>query len=266
MLRLTLRNPLYVGELYEFSEFAVTADGVWEVAAMVANSVIGGSRSGGTLMSGKRGDFRGIPGWVLGASLVLALGLQGCATLSKEECRTADWYTIGYEDGLAGRTEDRIGAHRKACAEHSVALDLARYREGRSAGLGRYCEARNGYRIGVNGRSYPRVCPIELEQPFLLAYRDGRELYDQRSRVARLDRKLQHMETELADLHQAIEEKEAELVVTGTTPRRRSALLVELRDLENAVISLEHELMATDTTLADEQDRLALLEQRPQPW
>jgi hypothetical protein len=27
----------------------------------------------------------------------------GCATLDKDECRTADWYAIGQEDGARGR-------------------------------------------------------------------------------------------------------------------------------------------------------------------
>lgn len=29
--------------------------------------------------------------------------LSGCASMDKEECATADWYTVGLEDGAKGR-------------------------------------------------------------------------------------------------------------------------------------------------------------------
>ena len=61
--------------------------------------------------------------------------VSGCASLSKEECQTADWRTIGYEDGVQGRPEARIGEHRKACAEHGVALELETYRSGWDEGV-----------------------------------------------------------------------------------------------------------------------------------
>lgn len=35
----------------------------------------------------------------------------GCATLDKDECRTADWYAIGLEDGARGRAIERLGSN-----------------------------------------------------------------------------------------------------------------------------------------------------------
>ncbi len=84
-------------------------------------------------------------------STALVLALQGCASLSKDECVTADWYSIGYEDGLHGKQADQIANHRKSCAKHGVTADLALYNEGRDAGLERFCEPRNGYRLGRAG-------------------------------------------------------------------------------------------------------------------
>jgi hypothetical protein len=46
----------------------------------------------------------------------------GCATLGKEECLNADWFTIGFEDGARGYPASRIGDHREACAKHGVTL------------------------------------------------------------------------------------------------------------------------------------------------
>ena len=42
--------------------------------------------------------------------------LEGCATLSKNECLQAQWYDIGFTDGAGGHTLTRIGKPRKACA------------------------------------------------------------------------------------------------------------------------------------------------------
>ena len=53
---------------------------------------------------------------------VTTLLLTACSTsMTKDECQTVDWRTVGYEDGVAGRPGDRIARHRKACAEHGGA-------------------------------------------------------------------------------------------------------------------------------------------------
>lgn len=51
-----------------------------------------------------------------------ALLLSACSTttLNEDECRMVDWRTLGYEDGVAGHSGERISAHRKACAEHGI--------------------------------------------------------------------------------------------------------------------------------------------------
>ena len=69
------------------------------------------------------------------AAMCLALGIAGCASMSKNECVMVDWRTIGYEDGVAGRAGDQIGRYRKACADHGVAPDLGAYQAGRAEGL-----------------------------------------------------------------------------------------------------------------------------------
>ena len=59
------------------------------------------------------------------ATTLLALGiLSGCATMSQDECRMADWYSVGFEDGVRGAGADNIGKHREACAEHGIAADV----------------------------------------------------------------------------------------------------------------------------------------------
>lgn len=85
---------------------------------------------------------------------VLALGvpaLGGCASMNKDECLALDWRTIGYEDGVAGHSGDRVAQHRKACGKHGVVPDLDRYQQGRSEGLQEFCRPIAGFRYGARG-------------------------------------------------------------------------------------------------------------------
>ena len=47
----------------------------------------------------------------------------------------ADWRTVGFEDGTAGRSEGGIGRYRQQCSEHGVTPDLESYRAGHAEGL-----------------------------------------------------------------------------------------------------------------------------------
>jgi Protein of unknown function (DUF2799) len=134
--------------------------------------------------------------YILALLPLLAL-LPGCATMSKAECMTVDWQTVGYEDGAAGRSGDRIAQHRKACAKHGVTPDLSAYQAGREQGLREYCQPQNGYRLGENGRDYPGFCPTDLARNFEDAYRDGFELYGLRSRVNQAASEVSSMRAEL---------------------------------------------------------------------
>ena len=194
-------------------------------------------------------------------SIVLVLSvlfmMQGCASLSKDECRTADWYAIGYEDGLRGYPAVRMRDHRKACAKHNVTPDLARYTNGRDGGLLKYCEPGNGYRLGRGGTDYGGVCPPDREPLFLDAYYAGRELHGMEERVKQLEREVSARQSELVQLHEDIAAVEAELVIAGTTRNAREALLVELRGLEHQALVVEEEMLAADAERSSQQAQYA---------
>jgi len=100
------------------------------------------------------------------AGLLAMVLAGGCSSgLSKNECVTADWHMIGYEDGLHGLPAGRIGVHRVACAKFQVTPNLAAYTEGRERGLLEFCQPRNGFRVGLNGWSYANVCSAASEPP-----------------------------------------------------------------------------------------------------
>src|SRR5262245_9291519 len=63
---------------------------------------------------------------IMSAMRLLSLGaaaylLAGCSGMSEQACVTADWRTVGFEDGTAGRSEGTIGRYRQQCSEHGVA-------------------------------------------------------------------------------------------------------------------------------------------------
>ena len=122
---------------------------------------------------------------------LLAALVSGCSTntLSKDECLTVDWRTVGYEDGVAGYNGDRIGQHRcprcgrprsrtrrllHHCAEYGVTPDFEAYQAGRAEGLREYCQPQNGFRVGASGATYVGACPADLAPPFAPAQGHGR--------------------------------------------------------------------------------------------
>lgn len=203
---------------------------------------------------------------LMAPALASVLFMQGCASLSQEECQVADWYSIGYEDGLQGRPAVRIGDHRKACAKHGITPDLNRYSDGRAAGLLQYCAPGNGYRLGRRGGAYAGVCPKHSESAFLDAYYAGRELHSLENHVRQLDHEVHARETELNQLQEEIASVEAELVIAGTTRKARGALLAELKALEEEALIVQQEMLSADEERTQQQALLVELRAQPPRW
>ncbi len=122
--------------------------------------------------------------WILIAVATVWLG--GCAVMSAEECRTADWYEQGMRDALNGYSRSRVEVRREACAEAGVTPNVAQYEQGWVHGIPQFCTPTNGASWGRQGRSYHDTCPPELEAQFLGPYQAGRRVADARSRIETL--------------------------------------------------------------------------------
>jgi hypothetical protein len=109
--------------------------------------------------------------------LFLALLTSGCATMSAEDCSTADWRLIGLADGSQGQLLSKGDRRGSDCAKHGVAMDRSRYEAGRDEGLAGYCVEGTAYQIGERGQSYNGVCAAHNEADFLAAYEKGLELH-----------------------------------------------------------------------------------------
>ncbi len=195
------------------------------------------------------------PWWIA----VLAALVQGCGTMSKSECQSADWRTVGYEDGAMGASASRIGQHREACAKHGIAPDLNTYRQGRLEGLLQYCRPQNGFRLGERGASYAGICPPDVETDFLAAYGEGKRLYNIAATIRHTEKRLRSKEQELARLKKKRQSRQAELVRDGLSAGRRAELLVEVLEwagdqgaIEGEIAELEVKLKRKRKTLTHE--------------
>lgn len=106
-------------------------------------------------------------------AIALIVTLSGCASLSADDCQSADWLQIGQKDGARGYSSSRINSHVSACKKHDVKVNQSQYKQGRKLGLKTFCEASNGYRYASEKREYKSVCPSNLEAGFLREYVKG---------------------------------------------------------------------------------------------
>lgn len=156
---------------------------------------------------------------------VLLVLAAGCATLDKNECLRADWYAIGLEDGARGRPVERLGEHRRACAEHGVTLQTERYLAGRNEGLKSYCTYEKGFSVGRAGQSYAGVCPAGVAGNFTAGFQRGKEIHDLRRR--------------LDTVQEQIRKTKAALTAGIPNPRVREAEVARLEDLSREAEQLE---------------------------
>jgi hypothetical protein len=173
--------------------------------------------------------------------------IAGCSsTMSKDECRTVDWRTIGYEDGVAGRPGDQIGQHRRACAGYGVTPDLDAYRAGRADGLREYCQPHNGYRAGVSGAAYYDVCPADLATAFVAEYDSGHELYIRERRVSDTDAQIDARRAEIARLQSAVAGNAFEFIGDGATAEQRTQAVLDTTQAAERIGRLKSEIKALE--------------------
>lgn len=178
----------------------------------------------------------------LAALSLAALALHGCATMDESECLASDWRTVGYEDGAAGRSAERIGEYRKACAKHGVAPDLPAYQEGRSQGLREYCQPANGFRVGARGGGYAGICPAELDGAFVSAYESGRQLHTLQARVQRASSQLESKRRELDRVEDDIVSTSATAISRESTTEERAAAVMDTKQLAERAGRLKAEI------------------------
>ena len=172
------------------------------------------------------------------STAALALLLSGCASMTPEQCRVADWYQVGIEDASAGRAaQSQLGDYAKDCAEVGVRPDAVRFQQGWEVGILRYCTPYTGWSEGTKGRSEQiSMCRGRPQEGgFQFALRAGLEVYRTKQKMESNDREIRRQEKRL-------EQKDA-------TENQR-------RDARDRIRSLDFEQSHLRRTLW-EQERLA---------
>lgn len=134
--------------------------------------------------------------WIA-ALVMLAMLISSCASMSKQECLTANWFDQGFRDGRTGEPVSRIEDHRQACAKVGVRPDQTLYFKGRDQGILIYCTPDNALQEGRKGRSYRNACPAHLEHQFLIYYEQGKQFYDAEQRIEKLNEQANQLEDSL---------------------------------------------------------------------
>lgn len=191
-------------------------------------------------------------------ALMVALAAACSTGMRKDQCATADWEMIGFEDGLRGSPADRIGGHRVACAKHRVTPDLAAYLAGRDRGLVEFCQPKNGFRVGLQGSGYANVCSGPTEPAFVSGYRYGRQIHDARAELRLAQSRLRGAREDLTQTEAAMASATAELVLPKVPVDRRAFLATELVRLAEGraelVASIDYLTQRTQQLAASVQD------------
>jgi hypothetical protein len=74
--------------------------------------------------------------------LAAALTLSGCIDMSAAECGGANWFDIGFRDGLAGMQRMDI-AYDEHCGKYGARTDTATYAAGWQNGYWEYARRAN---------------------------------------------------------------------------------------------------------------------------
>lgn len=194
--------------------------------------------------------------------VLLSAVLSSCASMNKSECVTADWRTVGFEDGAKGKPQTAISDYRKDCAEHGVTPDFSAYQQGHLQGSEQYCTRRNGFIQGRQGASYQNSCPAPLLQVFLPAYQDGKSLYDAKRAVDSARSEIDKQQREQAGLEQDITDKTEQLVADGLVKEQRLVLLEEIEQLKQALLASVKQLPVLQRELRRAEQAYGKLQQR----
>jgi len=205
----------------------------------------------------------------MSATRVLSLGVAafvfaGCSGMSEQACVTADWRTVGFEDGSLGRAEGTIGRYRQQCADHGVAPDLDSYRAGHAEGVRTYCRESNGFAVGHSGAVYQGVCPADLEPEFLTEYNAGRRLHELESALASVDGRIAGNYRAQENIKQEITDIGVTMIAADTTPEQRIAMVTRSAELgrrygelTNEIRNLERDRALAERALLDYRQTLA---------
>lgn len=183
---------------------------------------------------------------LIGLALILTTAtLSGCASLTKEQCRTGNWQAIGYTDGVAGRYPDRINDHSKACAKAGVTPDYQAWQRGRQEGLIQYCTSSNAYQLGRRGQQLNLVCPSNQSSELQSSNARGLEYHRLSQDISKDKNQLDKYQTQYKQLRDGemldfTDEKQARRYLSELPDKMRQ-LRLRINDNEQRLTQLQQQ-------------------------
>jgi len=193
--------------------------------------------------------------------------LSGCATMNKNECLTADWYAIGFEDGARGESTSYLSTRRQACAEYGVTPDFSAYQKGRGLGIREYCTPANGFARGQDGQTPAIACPADMAAAFTQAYQDGLIVYEAASRLRRTQSDIYQQQDRISKIKGAIDAAEKRLVSEGIRSTQRKEFLSTIKSLNKDLVNANTDLLLLEQQQYKQEQDLQFLKNdlRPNP-
>ena len=167
--------------------------------------------------------------------VLLLCVLSGCATMSKDECKQADWYLKGVDDAMQGYALERVIDHGKACARIDITPDMRAYRQGHEKGARLYCVTDKGYSEGRRGAVYNGICPQDLEGNFLRAYRDGQELFRIEQNMNRLSAEISNSQSSIEFCYNEIHRLQYDIINQHNNSDERRHKINRINELESDI-------------------------------
>lgn len=164
---------------------------------------------------------------------MVALNLAGCASMSEQQCRQAQWQNVGLKDGREGATSSRLDAHREACAKVGVVPDAQVWQSGYEQGLQSYCSPNSAWYAGLANSTYYGVCAPYDEATFLRYHRAGRLVWQARQDLSRNRSQMTRLEEGLKKATKDDERRRLQDEL-GRAERERNRLTALLVTLELA--------------------------------
>lgn len=189
-----------------------------------------------------------VSAWLLASSALL---LQGCATLSENECETADWWLIGQEDGSEGLPLTHLAEHQESCAEHGMAPDRDAYAKGHRSGLAVYCTRFTGYKVGRSGQPYHGICEGSLAEAFEPGLRRGRMVHTLETEAWDIMQKRENLGEEIGRLEHERKTLREKLAADESIPQDRESMAEKIAELGRELTVLKQEYEDSAKTQAD---------------
>lgn len=195
---------------------------------------------------------------LLGCATVLLLVtvISGCETMTKDECKYANWNDIGLRDGLSGQSISLLGDRANDCAKAGIPVDTPLYLAGREQGLRSFCRLENAAALGLSGAAYAGVCPALVDIEFRRRYQAGYAVHELRNKGSALDNRSDRLQRQLSEvdseeyqqLKASNKDDDRTRIRKGFDERRRR-LRKELGELDRAMQSTRDALRAAEFSL-----------------